>query len=232
MLGRDPLNKKEACRIRKSCGIVPQNKALYGNYTVAEMCQLSKAFYPNWQPHIETRLLDRFELVPRHRISDLSHTQRALLSSALALCHLPPLLLLDEPFDELDPHASQSLLQALIEAAGEANSTVVIATNNPERIESVADQALFFRDGKVILSTSTDEIARNWRLITAHFSSETVVSSLPVSSVEYMRGDGTRAEWVVSDHAAESAAIIQSLGAISVRVESLNLYTLFSRFLN
>jgi ABC-2 type transport system ATP-binding protein len=145
VLGRDPLNRREACQIRKSCGIVPQNKALYGNYTVAEMCRLSKAFYPKWQPHLETRLLDRFELAPRHRVSELSTTQRALLCATLALSHLPPLLLLDEPFDELDPHAAQSLLQALIEAAGEASATVVIATNNPERIEAVADHALFFR---------------------------------------------------------------------------------------
>jgi ABC-2 type transport system ATP-binding protein len=232
VLGRDPLNRREACQIRKSCGIVPQNKALYGNYTVAEMCRLCKAFYPNWQTHLETRLLDRFELVPRHRVSQLSHTQRALLSATLALAHLPPLLLLDEPFDELDPHAAQSLLQALIEAAGEASATVVIATNNPERVEAVADHALFFSSGKVVLSSSTDEIARSWRLITAHFPAETVLSSLPVSSVEYMRGDGSRAEWVVSDHAAESASIVQSLGALSVRVESLTLYTLFSRFLN
>ena len=229
VLGRDPQNRKAACEIRQMCGFVPQNKSLYGNFSVSEMARFSRTLYPSWQNHLEARLFDRFELAPHHIVRDLSATRRALLSMALALCHKPQLLLLDEPFDDLDPAAAQMVLEALVEASGDG-TTVVIATNNPERIENIADQAMFFQEGMLALATTVEDIRRNWRRITAHFADNAMLPSLPVSGIEYTRSDGKMVEWVVSKNAAEIIAVIQSLGALSVQVDHLTMYSLFSRF--
>lgn len=225
----DPNDSKAACKIRSRCGFVPQNKTLYENFSVQEMCRFSSRMFPGWRKHLESRLLDRFELRPDRMIRDLSPGRRALLSTALALIHTPELLLLDEPFDDLDPGAAQNLLQALVEASGDG-ATLVIATNSPERVEGVADQAMYFQDGELVISTLVDDIKRNWRRITAHFTDHAMLPSLPVSGIEYVRNDGKMVEWVVSKNANEIVAVIQSLGAVSVQVEGLTMYSLFSGF--
>jgi ABC-2 type transport system ATP-binding protein len=225
----DPNDRNAACRIRSRCGFVPQNKTLYGNFTVQEMCLFWSRMFPNWRKHMESRLLDRFELRPHSVIRDLTHSRRALLSAAIALIHDPELLLLDEPFDDLDPGSAQNLLQALVEASGDG-ATIVIATNNPERVEDVADQVLFFQDGEIVISTLVDDIKRYWRRVTAHFPDQASLPSLPVSGVEYIRQDGKMVEWVISKNVSEIVSVIQSLGAVSVRVEPLTMYSLFSRF--
>jgi ABC-2 type transport system ATP-binding protein len=228
VLGLDPNDRSAACRIRSQCGFVPQDKSLYGNFTVREMCHFSRSMYPGWKQHLEQRLLDRFDLDPHRLVRDLSPNRRALLSMALALIHQPEILLLDEPFDDLDPAAARNLLQALIEASGEGAS-VVLATNNPERVEDVADRAIFFQNGQVAISTTVEEIHCHWRRITAHFGEEAVLPSLPVPGIESVRGEGKMAEWVVSRNAMEVVSILQSLGAVSVRVDPLSMNSLFSR---
>ncbi len=232
VLGLDPFHRRPARAIRAMCGYVPQNKNVYENFTVAEMCRFAKALYPTWQDHLEARLLDYFELPPHLKVRVLSPTNRAMLSTALALCHAPDLLLLDEPFDDVDPGAARTALQALVESVSEGHSTLIIATNNPERVEAIADRALFFQAGRMVLTASVDDITSQWRLVTAHFTEDTpVLPSLPVSGVEYVRAEGRTAEWVMSNNSNESVAIIQKLGAISVQVHPLSLTTLFSRFL-
>jgi len=231
VFGMDPDDRKAACKIRSRCGFVPQNKTLYGNYSVQEMCRFSSRMFSGWQKHLESRLLDRFELRPHQMVRDLSPSRRALLSTALALIHAPELLLLDEPFDDLDPGAAQILLQALVEASGDG-ATLVIATNSPERIEGVADRAMYFQDGELVISTLVDDIRRNWRCITAHFTDVAMLPSLPVSGIEYTRNEGKMVEWVVSKNTPEIVAVIESLGAVSVQVEALTMYSLFSRFPN
>jgi ABC-2 type transport system ATP-binding protein len=229
VMGMDPSDKRAACKIRAKCGFVPQNKTLYGNFSVQEMCNFASSMFPNWQKHLEARLLDRFELPPERMVRDLSPNRRALLSTAIALIHRPDLLLLDEPFDDLDPGASQNLLQALVEASGDG-ATLVVATSSPERVEGVADQAMYFQDGQLVISTLVDDIRRSWRRITAHFADHAMLPSLPVSGIEYSRAEGKMVEWVVSKNAAEIVAVVQSLGAVSVQVDALTMYSLFSRF--
>jgi ABC-2 type transport system ATP-binding protein len=232
-LGLDPGDPAAACRIRQQCGVVAQNKTLYGNFTVGEMCRFTRAFYPRWRDHLESRLLDRFNLRPHYKVRDLSPASRTLLAAILAIAHEPRILILDEPFDDLDPASNRDLLQALVEAASEPGVTLIVATNTPERMQTVADYAVFFRSGKVAASVAVEEVVRDWKLITARFPRPVVLSSLPVRGIEQSRIDGQTAEWVLSQegHVGDLAALLRDLGALSVEIDSVSLTTLLSRFL-
>ncbi|BDC47709.1 ABC transporter [Bryobacterales bacterium F-183] len=231
-LGLDPQDPLEATRIRQQCGVVPQNKTLYGNFSVGEMCRFTRAFYPEWRDYLESRLLDRFNLRPHYKVRDLSPASRTLLSATLAMAHQPRILILDEPFDDLDPGSNHDLLQALVEAAAEEGVSLIIATNNPERMQTVADHAIFFRNGRVAASVSVENVMRDWRLVTARFARPTMLSSLPIDGIEHSRVENQLAEWVVSQtsDAKELEAVLPELGALSVQIESMSLTTLLSRF--
>ena len=108
-----------------------ENLELYGRlYRVPERCERTGM------------LLERFGLwEARHaRAGSFSRGMLQRLALCRALLHEPELLLLDEPFSGLDDEGTQLLDRELGELAQE--STFLVATHEPERLERLASARL------------------------------------------------------------------------------------------
>ena len=78
----------------------------------------------------------------------------------LALAHRPPLLLLDEPADGLDPMVRNRALAQLAEHLADTPTTVVIATHHIAEVESLADHVGVLSAGRLVAQMSRDELRR------------------------------------------------------------------------
>lgn len=85
------------------------------------------------------QLLERFGLAGRadHRPGQVSGGQAQRLAVCRALLNEPDIVLADEPTGNLDRGNAQLVLEALVGAAREQGSTVVIATHDPFVLEHV-----------------------------------------------------------------------------------------------
>jgi ABC-type multidrug transport system ATPase subunit len=88
-------------------------------------------------------LLERFGLweVRHDRVGTFSRGMQQRLGLCRVLLHDPSLLVLDEPFNALDAAGARLLDETLVELAGRA---FVVATHDPERVESLATTRLAF----------------------------------------------------------------------------------------
>jgi heme ABC exporter ATP-binding subunit CcmA len=88
-------------------------------------------------------LLERFGLwhVRNERVSTFSRGMQQRLGLCRTLLHEPDLIVLDEPFNALDAAGSELLERELAALAGR---TVLLATHDPQRVESVATNRLAF----------------------------------------------------------------------------------------
>jgi heme exporter protein A len=132
----------DAAARRRSIGLVAPDLALYGELTAAE----NLAFFSRLRGIGRERgdeLLRRLELPPDRPAAALSSGMRQRLRWAWALLHRPRLLLLDEPFQNLDAAGMAITRHLLAEhlapspAAG-APGLAVVANPVPLEIGSVA----------------------------------------------------------------------------------------------
>jgi ABC-type multidrug transport system ATPase subunit len=81
-------------------------------------------------------------------VGDYSQGMRQRLSLARALMHGPELLLLDEPFSNVDA-GSAAAMAARLGRLRDSGKTIFVVTHQPAHLKSVADESLWIAAGQV-----------------------------------------------------------------------------------
>jgi len=86
-------------------------------------------------------------------VASFSKGMRQRVLFAQALIARPPLVLLDEPTNGLDPYWMESFIRLVREAA-ERGQTVLFSTHQLEIAEAAADRIVFLRDGVAMFDSA------------------------------------------------------------------------------
>jgi ABC-2 type transport system ATP-binding protein len=149
---------------RAQVGYVPEQHAHdYGWLTCGRLIQHVAAHYPAWDPAYAAHLIDLYGVRRERKAGTLSKGEARRLQFVLALAHRPPLLLLDEPTDGLDPLVRNRTLAQLAEHLADTPTTVVIATHHIHEVESLADHVGVLREGRLVAQMTRDELRRTVR---------------------------------------------------------------------
>lgn len=93
-------------------------------------------------------------------IGDYSHGMRKKLSLAAAMLHRPALLLLDEPFEGVDP-VSAVTVRRVLDRYRDAGGTVVVSSHVMEVLQKFCDHVAIIRRGEVLAAGSIAELSAN-----------------------------------------------------------------------
>jgi ABC-2 type transport system ATP-binding protein len=159
-LGFDPIRVPA---VMAKVGYVAQDAPLYRSFTVAETLEYARSMNPGWDEAAGGQLLG--ELPLERRVAALTAGDRARLALCVALGKRPSLVLLDEPFANLDPLAAREFLQGLMGGVAATGATVVIASHVIADIERVADHIVLLTDGRVRLQGDVDDLLASHRLL-------------------------------------------------------------------
>lgn len=105
-------------------------------------------------------LADTLALSPMldRRIGQYSLGTRQKLAIALGLLGEPPLLVLDEPLNGLDPLSAYALKRHLQQLARERGTTVLLATHSLDVAERFITRAVLLMDGRLRREWHADEL--------------------------------------------------------------------------
>ena len=155
-LAREPLAAKARL------GFVPDRPFLYERLTALEFLDFVGALYD--VPATETaargrELLERLDLgdAAADLIETYSHGMRQKISVTAALLHDPPLVLLDEPLQGLDPRGARALKDLLRERAARGLG-VLVSTHLLEVAERLCDRVVILHHGRKVAEGSLDEL--------------------------------------------------------------------------
>lgn len=130
----------------KIFGIVPQKTNLVPELSISQNLELSLMFSgidKNKRQSIVNQTLDKFGLIS---LSDrlagtLSVGESEIVSIARSMVNDPPILLMDEPTEGLDPIISEMIL-SLIRGDSIMNQKTVFITTHDERILNIANRVI------------------------------------------------------------------------------------------
>ena len=89
-------------------------------------------------------------------VGQYSQGMRQRMSLARALLHDPKILLLDEPFSNVDVHSAAEMV-ALLRSMRDAGKTIFVVTHQASLLEGAADEFIWMESGQIV-----DRTAR-WR---------------------------------------------------------------------
>jgi ABC-2 type transport system ATP-binding protein len=162
VLGLDPGVSGPAVRAR--VGYVPERGDWgYGYMRVGRLMEHHALYFPAWDREYAARLARAFELPVERRVDRLSKGYARRLHLLLALAHRPPLLVLDEPTDGLDPVMRDETLGLLAEHVAETGCTVLISTHLVHEMDRLADHLGVIQGGRLTAQLSRDTLHRMLR---------------------------------------------------------------------
>lgn len=91
----------------------------------------------------------------------LSGGQQQRVALARALAPSPDVILLDEPFSNLDASLRQSMREEVREILREANTTTIFVTHDQEEALRLADKLVVMADGSVLQQGSPEDVYRH-----------------------------------------------------------------------
>lgn len=98
------------------------------------------------------------------RPSELSGGQKQRLTIAAALAPRPSILVLDEPTSQIDSAGSDSIFEVIARLQKDNGLTVIVATNDVERVAECADRVLVLDRGKLAGKGTPGDVFSDARL--------------------------------------------------------------------
>ena len=165
-----PNKSVEAKRL---LGYIPEMPAMYDLLTVREHLEFMARAYrvENWEEKAD-HLLERFQLDDKQKKlgRELSKGMQQKVSICCALITNPRVVMFDEPFVGLDPHAIKELKDILRELRG-GGASILISTHMLDSVDELWDVANIMMEGKIAAVRSRAETeARNENLEDLFFS--------------------------------------------------------------
>jgi ABC-2 type transport system ATP-binding protein len=161
VFGRDC--QKEGLAVRASVGHLPGELGLYSDMTGRQVLDLLGAL--GGKPvdlHFRGELQERLALPEkdvRRRLREYSTGMKRKLGLIQAFQTDPPLLILDEPTEGLDPVMQESLY-ALLADMRKRGATVFMSSHVLSEVDRVCDRIALLRRGELVLHDAVDGIRK------------------------------------------------------------------------
>ena len=161
------LGKRLGESAKNSIGYLPEERGLYLNMTVTEsliyLASLKGMDIGRATARAE-ELLRRVDLLPhkQKKIKELSRGMGQFVQFLVTIIHEPSIIILDEPFANLDPVNTQLIKDMVLELRNQGRA-IVLSTHRMNDVEELCDRILMIDDGFTVLYGNLAEIKSRYR---------------------------------------------------------------------
>ncbi len=144
ILGLEPSAETKA-----TVAYLPERNALPEQMKVAEVLTFLADMFADFDTERAKAMLADLKVPLDKKVRHLSKGMKEKVQLIAVMCRKARLYLLDEPIGGVDPATRDYVLDTIIKAHA-PNSTILISTHLIADVESILDDFLFMKDGKII----------------------------------------------------------------------------------
>ncbi len=156
----------DALAAKSKVGYLPEGAPSYGEMRPREFLEFVAAIRGYRGDELRERVADAVErlnlgTVLEQSIETLSKGFKRRVGLAQAILHDPPVLILDEPTDGLDPNQKHEVRQLIADMS--ANKIIVISTHILEEVDAVCNRAIIIANGRILADETPENLINRSR---------------------------------------------------------------------
>ncbi len=159
------LGEKINPESKNKIGYLPEERGLYKKLSVQQTLTYLAALkgYPVKESRIE-ELLQRVDLLLHRdkKIEELSRGMSQIIQFLVTIIHDPQLIILDEPFANLDP-VNTELLKEIVFELRKQGKAIILSTHRMNEVEELCDRILMIDNGSNVLYGKLSDIKKKYR---------------------------------------------------------------------
>ena len=160
ILGEDI--RKKSTNIKRNIGLVPQNIALYRNFTAYENVKFFGELYGLRGIELREAIDEALEFtglleVKKKKAEEFSGGMLRRLNIGCAIVHNPKILIMDEPTVGIDPQSRNNIMQA-VKKLNKKGVTIIYTTHYMEEAENLCSKIAIIDNGKIIVEGTKEEL--------------------------------------------------------------------------
>jgi ABC-2 type transport system ATP-binding protein len=169
-------------RAKEHVGYLPEERGLYRDIkaldTLVYLGELKGISRGAAQERAQS-LLERIRLDDwaHHKVKELSRGMQQRLQFIASLVHDPDLLILDEPFQGLDP-VNTERLKGFVDELRRNGKTIVLSTHQMNLVEALCDRILLINRGRAVLYGYLDQIKAEYAPNTVRLRADKIPTDL------------------------------------------------------
>ena len=142
---------------KKVVAYLPDRNALPDYMTASQLMDIYEDFFEDFDRLKAEAMVDDLGINRKQTMKKMSKGTKEKLQLCLVMARQAEVYLLDEPIGGVDPATRDYILRTIISNYNE-NAVVLISTHLIADVESVLDDVVFIKDGRVVLHKAADEI--------------------------------------------------------------------------
>ncbi|GGC90994.1 ABC transporter ATP-binding protein [Thalassobacillus devorans] len=214
--------------VKNKMVFIPDRLYFFPHYTIEQMSKFYQNIYSGWdQPRFE-ELKNIFGLDIKKKVSQFSKGMQRQVAFWLALSAMPDILVLDEPFDGLDPVVRKKVKNLLIRDVAERQMTIVISSHNLREVEDICDYVGIIHNGDILLEKDLDDLKADIHKVQAAFRNHVPAKLKQELTLLHEEKRGSVRLWIVR---GKEEVITEKVGAYNPVVFDLLPLTLEEIFI-
>lgn len=142
---------------KKVVAYLPDRNALPDYMTASQLMDVYEDFFADFDRLKAEAMIDDLGINRKQTMKKMSKGTKEKLQLCLVMARQAEVYLLDEPIGGVDPATRDYILRTIISNYNE-NAVVLISTHLIADVESVLDDVVFIKEGRVVLHKAAEEI--------------------------------------------------------------------------
>lgn len=173
------LSEEEYFPVRKKCGMVFQQPALFDSINVYENVAYGLRRHKKElaEAEIKDKVLTSLELVhlegvEQKGVNELSYGMQKRVSLARTIALDPQILLFDEPTTGLDPITTNAINQLIFDLSRKLKTTSMVVSHDMKCALSIADRIMVLDKGQIVAIGTPEEMKNSKQPLVEEFLAE------------------------------------------------------------